>query len=339
MRPSEQEIADLIAVQLGADTVAAADRLADRRIPFFLLHGDPPGLALLRCQIDVRLLGDVELSRGLLVAAGIEQAEALGVNVFPGFAASEVLYDADGRVIGVATSDMGIGKDGEKKDSQNVRAGLPAIVVGRGQARSYILAVLFLAAFTWALVQASSFTPATWSHPLWAMASEILQGDPGALTGHVSLAPDDSVVAAMRLLCYGLVFYLAFQWGRDERLARRTLQALMLAGAAYAVYGLAAHWGGSETLFWFEDKRYHAVVHSTFVNRNHFATYAGMVLLCALALFYDTLQRQHAPARRTPASGCASRYSSRRAISPGISVSAIAISLRPNSAWAMSATW
>jgi electron-transferring-flavoprotein dehydrogenase len=37
--------------------------------------------------------------------------------VFPGFAASEVLYDAEGRVTGVATSDMGIGKDGEKKSS------------------------------------------------------------------------------------------------------------------------------------------------------------------------------------------------------------------------------
>ncbi len=46
-----------------------------------------------------------------------EQAEALGVNVFPGFAAAEVLYADDGRVVGVATSDMGIGKDGEHKSS------------------------------------------------------------------------------------------------------------------------------------------------------------------------------------------------------------------------------
>jgi len=46
-----------------------------------------------------------------------EQAENAGINVFPGFAASEVLYDDDGRVIGVATSDMGIGKDGRRKES------------------------------------------------------------------------------------------------------------------------------------------------------------------------------------------------------------------------------
>jgi electron-transferring-flavoprotein dehydrogenase len=40
------------------------------------------------------------------------KAEALGVEIYPGFAAAEVLYDANGAVAGVATGDMGIGKDG-----------------------------------------------------------------------------------------------------------------------------------------------------------------------------------------------------------------------------------
>ena len=42
-----------------------------------------------------------------------EQAEALGVEIYPGFAATEVLFDDDGAVRGVATGDMGIGVDGE----------------------------------------------------------------------------------------------------------------------------------------------------------------------------------------------------------------------------------
>jgi electron-transferring-flavoprotein dehydrogenase len=46
-----------------------------------------------------------------------EQAEALEVNLFPGFAAAEVLYNEDGSVKGVATGDMGIGRNGEKKPS------------------------------------------------------------------------------------------------------------------------------------------------------------------------------------------------------------------------------
>ncbi|WP_413204352.1 electron transfer flavoprotein-ubiquinone oxidoreductase [Rhodospirillum sp. A1_3_36] len=43
-----------------------------------------------------------------------EQAEALGVEVYPGFAAAEVLYDESGAVAGVATGDMGLDKNGEK---------------------------------------------------------------------------------------------------------------------------------------------------------------------------------------------------------------------------------
>ena len=45
-----------------------------------------------------------------------EQAEALGVEIYPGFAAAEVLYAAAGRVRGVATGDMGIGRDGRPTD-------------------------------------------------------------------------------------------------------------------------------------------------------------------------------------------------------------------------------
>ena len=45
------------------------------------------------------------------------QAEALGVEIFPGFAAAEVLYSESGSVKGVATGNMGIGKDGNPTDS------------------------------------------------------------------------------------------------------------------------------------------------------------------------------------------------------------------------------
>jgi electron-transferring-flavoprotein dehydrogenase len=46
-----------------------------------------------------------------------EKAEALGVEVLPGFAAAEVLYDEKGSVVGVATGDMGIARDGSPKPS------------------------------------------------------------------------------------------------------------------------------------------------------------------------------------------------------------------------------
>jgi electron-transferring-flavoprotein dehydrogenase len=73
-----------------------------------------PGLFLPR---PMHNHGNYIISLGQLCQWMAEQAEAMGVNVFPGFAASQVLYDADGRVTGVATSDMGVGKDGTQKSS------------------------------------------------------------------------------------------------------------------------------------------------------------------------------------------------------------------------------
>ena len=62
-----------------------------------------------RCEITA-----TTSSASAISAAGWRpQAEALGVEIYPGFAAAEVLYDEAGRVRGVATGDYGIGKDGQ----------------------------------------------------------------------------------------------------------------------------------------------------------------------------------------------------------------------------------
>lgn len=57
--------------------------------------------------------GNYIISLGNLCRWLATQAEELGVEIYPGFAASEVLYNEDGSVAGVATGDMGIGKDGQ----------------------------------------------------------------------------------------------------------------------------------------------------------------------------------------------------------------------------------
>jgi len=61
--------------------------------------------------------GNYIVSLGALCAWLGEQAAELGVEVYPGFAASEVLYDEEGAVVGIATGDMGIGRDGEPTDA------------------------------------------------------------------------------------------------------------------------------------------------------------------------------------------------------------------------------
>jgi electron-transferring-flavoprotein dehydrogenase len=56
-------------------------------------------------------------SLGNVVRFLAREAEALGVEIYPGFAGVEILYGEKGEVLGVATGDMGVGRDGELKDS------------------------------------------------------------------------------------------------------------------------------------------------------------------------------------------------------------------------------
>ena len=61
--------------------------------------------------------GNYVISLGAVARWLGEQAESLGVEIFPGFAAAEILYEADGSVKGVATGDMGVNRNGEKTDA------------------------------------------------------------------------------------------------------------------------------------------------------------------------------------------------------------------------------
>jgi len=61
--------------------------------------------------------GNYVVSLGNVCRWLASKAEALGVEIYPGFAAAEVLFDGNGAVAGVATGDMGVAKNGHHKDS------------------------------------------------------------------------------------------------------------------------------------------------------------------------------------------------------------------------------
>jgi electron-transferring-flavoprotein dehydrogenase len=66
---------------------------------------------------QMRNHGNYIISLGNLCRWLAKEAEALGAEIYPGFAAAEVLYAEDGSVRGIATGDMGIGKDGQPTDA------------------------------------------------------------------------------------------------------------------------------------------------------------------------------------------------------------------------------
>lgn len=83
----------------------------------FLTEKGSIGIPHIFMPYNFRNDGNFIISLGNLVRWLAEQAEGLGVEIFPGFAATEVLYDDKGAVAGVATGNMGIGKDGQPTDS------------------------------------------------------------------------------------------------------------------------------------------------------------------------------------------------------------------------------
>lgn len=147
---------------------------------------------------------------------------------------------------------------------------------------------LFLLACLWTLLQIAPWMPEAWKHPLWDMAGEALGLD---LSGSISLADEDTWTALLRLQSYALVFVLAYLLGADRGRAQATFGCLALAGLVYAVFGLSAYWSGHDPVWLFGGKVLAQDVHGTFINRNHFATWQGLTILCVVAYFYQRMSR------------------------------------------------
>ncbi|ABC22293.1 O-antigen ligase family protein [Rhodospirillum rubrum] len=153
------------------------------------------------------------------------------------------------------------------------------------------VALPLLLVLVWGGVQASALVPADWRHPLWAEAASAL---PGPVVGHLSLDPARSLDGVMKLLSYGVIFGLACVLGRNRARARLGLRVVAWSATAYAIYGLCMFFAGWERLLWLEKTDYLGDLTATFVNRNAFGAYAGLGLLCCLALVLSHLRR---PAR------------------------------------------
>ena len=139
----------------------------------------------------------------------------------------------------------------------------------------------------WSLLQMSPLTPIAWHHPFWALSHEVLASTNAA---YISLLPHETGTALMRLLSYGLVFLLSYQYNQNSDRNVVTFKIIAYASVAYAVYGLVIQWGQFNTLLWFDKKYYRDLVTSTFVNRNSYATYAGLGLLASFPLLFTSLQ-------------------------------------------------
>ncbi|SMF21246.1 O-antigen ligase [Tistlia consotensis] len=154
--------------------------------------------------------------------------------------------------------------------------------------RCWPVVLPFVLATGWAAVQASGWTPANLDHPAWAIAGAALDRP---LDGALSVEPLAAWDGLMRLFGYAAVFWLALQLCRGRERARTALLVLVASVGIYALYGLIAQLSGSQSILWFRKWAYLDSVTGPFVNRNSFATYLGLGLLCATALLLEAWQR------------------------------------------------
>ena len=161
-----------------------------------------------------------------------------------------------------------------------------AVAVARGRLTLFWQPALwptvagFAAVLAWGWAQTLP-APASLAHPLWPMAAAAI-GHP--LQVSIGIAPDAVGPALLRLAGYGAVFWLALQYGRDRRRAHELITWVVAASILYALYGLANFFAGNDYLLWYPRWAYAGDVTGTFVNRNSYATFAGLGLLAAVAM-------------------------------------------------------
>lgn len=153
--------------------------------------------------------------------------------------------------------------------------------------------LLWVALVGWILFQLSPLAPADWQNPFWQLAGTVIEGVPGAEPpgGSISVTPDAGVRGLVMLLTSSMAFYLSLQLCRDGRRADLFLRALTVIAVGYAVFGLAQHALAPESLLWFAREAYTQQVTSTFVNKNSYATYAGIGLVATVGLLIDAYRR------------------------------------------------
>ena len=156
---------------------------------------------------------------------------------------------------------------------------------------------LFGAVIAWAVVQMSPWTPESLHNPEWADTARILGQE---VQGYISVDPRATGTAIMRLLSYAGIFWLALQFGRSSENARLVFVAVIVAGVIYAGYGIGVELSGAEKILWFDKERYRDSLTSTFRYKNGFATYAGMVLICATALLVQAFAETNYAGSRHP---------------------------------------
>jgi O-antigen ligase len=144
---------------------------------------------------------------------------------------------------------------------------------------------LFAATGLWAFFQTLGWRHSAIAHPIWEMATDALRRP---TEGSISVNPDLTNLALLRLITAAAAFWTALQICRNSYRATLLVKSLAAIGCAYASYGLIALSIPVVRLPWLKEVSKSGFVSSTFIARDSYSTYAGLGLLAVTCL---TLRR------------------------------------------------
>ena len=146
-----------------------------------------------------------------------------------------------------------------------------------------IPAALFLAVVLWIVFQNISWDHSPLAHPIWAMAADALERP---VRGSISVNRDLTTLALLRLITAASVFWVAVQLCRNGTRANVLIISVAVIVCLYAAYGLMIFALNAGGVSWLEISAKNDFVTSTFINRNSFATFAGigLVAICGMIL-------------------------------------------------------
>ncbi len=185
------------------------------------------------------------------------------------------------------------------KDSRSLASiRRPILVSGPGSLWLPLLLVLLV--LTWGLIQA--LIPVVlpgwqdWASPLWQIAAETLDSPlHRSPLAKISINPQATLTAMLLFAVYIATFILALQIGCSRHRAGQFFAFMAVVGLVYSAYGLLMHLGGYDLVLGWKRWAYQDSVTSTFVNRNHFASWVGLTLLCSVAVFANGLPQIYRP--------------------------------------------
>ena len=107
----------------------------------------------------------------------------------------------------------------------------------------------------------------------------------------ISINPEKTLAALLKYISYLVLFWLAFTMSRSKRQTWRQIELICWFGFAYSLYGLIEYFSGNQHVLWFEKEFYRGDLTSVFINRNSYATYAGLILICSVTVFLRLSRR------------------------------------------------